>query len=549
MSVDCDVLIVGSGPSAVHAAFPLVQAGRAVTMLDVGNEDTTYRQLIPRAGFEVVRRGDENQHRYFLGDRFEGIPLGVVGAAPQLIPPRQYVIRDTDTLLPVKAPEFAALQSLALGGLGGAWGAGWFPLLDNELRRCGLSPEKMRPHLEAVARRIGVSGDRDDLEPFWGPMESLQPPLELDHNATRILRRYRQQRRAFHRGRLYLGRPRMAVLTQPLGDREANPYHDMDFWTNQGGSVFRPDLLVRELERYPNFTYRRPYLVHRFLDNGAGEVMVFARELPGNRVVTFAARRLVLAAGALSTTRIVLRSLDRYDVPVPLTCNAHAYVPCLHLRGLGRPHGDRCHSLAQLTLIHDPTGDQEHLVQAQFFSYRSLLLFRLLNDAPLPYRESLRVMRALASAFVILVLQHEDERSSTKFCILRRRSLEDDYLEIVYNPMPAEKRRQQRREEVIRRWLRRLGCLPLRTVHPGHGSSVHYASPLATTDEDLPLTTDATGRLRGTQGVYIVDGAALAYLPAKGLTGTLMANADRVGTELLRQLTAGSPSSGASTLI
>ena len=96
MNAAADVIVVGSGPSAVNAAYPLVRAGRAVTMLDVGHEDTVYRALIPKAPFAEVRRGDPRQHRYFLGDRFEGVPLGMLGAAPQLIPPRQYVVRGAE---------------------------------------------------------------------------------------------------------------------------------------------------------------------------------------------------------------------------------------------------------------------------------------------------------------------------------------------------------------------------------------------------------------------------------------------------------------------
>ena len=58
-------------------------------------------------------------------------------------------------------------------------------------------------------------------------------------------------------------------------------------------------------------------------------------------------------------------------------------------QGPGRPLR---HSLAQLTLIYDPTRDRRHLVQGQLYSYHSFLLFRLLNDSFLPSRESLRVL-------------------------------------------------------------------------------------------------------------------------------------------------------------
>ena len=76
----------------------------------------------------------------------------------------------------------------------------------------------------------------------------------------------------------------------------------------------------------------------------------------------------------------------------------------------------------------------------------------------------------------------------------------------------------------------------LRPVHPQHGSSVHYASTLPFSTADKPLTTEPSGRLRGTRIVYIADGAAFRYLPAKGLTSTLMANANRVGQQVARSM-------------
>src|SRR5205085_191951 len=129
-----DVIVVGSGASGVHAAYPLVEAGCKVAMLDVGNEDTVYGPLIPQTSFVDIRRSDPQQHRYLLGDRLEGIPVGAVGTGPQITPPRQYVVRDAAALAPKLSAGFSPLESLALGGLGGAWGAVSFPFIDEELR-------------------------------------------------------------------------------------------------------------------------------------------------------------------------------------------------------------------------------------------------------------------------------------------------------------------------------------------------------------------------------------------------------------------------------
>ncbi len=117
-----DVLVVGSGASAVHAATALVEGGRSVRMLDVGNREETY--VVPEGSLGELRRTDPEQHRYLLGDHFEGIGWGHVCAGAQLTPPRQFVNRDADRLQPVASTSFFPLHSLAEGGLAGAWGAG-----------------------------------------------------------------------------------------------------------------------------------------------------------------------------------------------------------------------------------------------------------------------------------------------------------------------------------------------------------------------------------------------------------------------------------------
>ncbi len=56
------------------------------------------------------------------------------------------------------------------------------------------------------------------------------------------------------------------------------------------------------------------------------------------------------------------------------------------------------------------------------------------------------------------------------------------------------------------------------------------------TAEEKDLTVTPQCRLRGAKTVYLADGSVLPYLPAKALTLTLMANADRVGALIAKDL-------------
>jgi choline dehydrogenase-like flavoprotein len=530
-----DVIIVGSGAAAVHAAFPLVQAGRSVLLLDYGNQDTHYGPLIPAVPFPELRRRDEAQHRYFLGDRFEGIPFGSVRVGAQLTPPRLFISRDTDRLMPVESGTFSPLESLALGGLAAGWGAGVYTFSDADLSEMPLTHADLLPHYRAVGERIGICGAEDDLSPYFGACGPLLPPLDLDPGAAALMERYERRRSRVQAAGLRLGRARMAVCTAPHRGRGPHEYRDMDFWSDGDRSVYRPRWTVDELSRHGNFTYSGRWLVLSFAEKPDGRVEIRARHADSGQEETFTARSLVLAAGTLGTARIVLRSLDRYGTAVPLVCNPYTYLPMLNLGAMGRVGGDRRCSLAQLGAVYLPPGDDGGLLQVYYFSYRSLLAYKLLKESPLPHRQGLRVIRALMPLLGIVGVHHADRPSTGKFCVLEpSREGGADRLRIDYRPAAGEAEEQERRERGLIRAFRLLNCLAFKKVRPGHGSSIHYAGtlPMRRDGGGGDLSCDASGRLRASRAVYIADGSVFPSLPAKGLTFSIMAHADRVGSLL-----------------
>lgn len=531
-----DAIVVGSGPAGATAAAALVERGRTVLMLDVGEMDDRYAPLIPDVPFTELRRTDADQHRYLLGDDFEGIPLAGVGTGAQLTPPRMYVTR-TPEFLRINAPDFRVAESLALGGLANAWGAGVFEFDEHELRDWPIPARELRPHYDAVAARIGVTAAEDDLSRFFPrPNRALTPP-EIDSNARQVLRRYEAVRATLNARGFFVGRVPLAIATEPHAGRGPITYRDMEFWADADRSVYRPRFTIEELRRSSRFTYVSRQVALRF-EESADAVDVTARHVDDGSTQRFRARTLLLAAGTLGTARIVLRSRERFGTRVPLLCNPYTYAPAVNWRMFGQETLDRRHSLAQLSAVYQPrlADGARGSVQVQLYSYRSLLTFRLLGETPLGFRESLRAMRLLLPALVILGINHDDSRSERKYCELRHAPDGADVLSVTYALTPEEQRRIAEREREVLRLFRQLGVWAIKRVHPGHGSSIHYAGTFPMTRDGGELTTAGDGRLHGLRAVYLVDGSVLPYLPAKGLTFTIMANADRVAGIVAKQL-------------
>jgi hypothetical protein len=263
---------------------------------------------------------------------------------------------------------------------------------------------------------------------------------------------------------------------------------------------------------------------------------VEALHVASGRLETFKARRLAIAAGTMGTARIVLRSLGRYDTPISLVSNPYTYVPCVNFRMLGKVGIDSRHSLTQVGIVYDPTSGgrpsagQEPLVHAQMYSYRSLLLFKLAKESFLPVRDSIRVMRELLNSFVIIGIHHEDRPTRGKYCVLRHApGGAHEPLEVHYELEPEAVKRRKSSEKELLRAIRKLGCWPIKRIDPGNGASIHYGGTVPMSLEERELTVTPSCLLRGTRSVYLADGSVFPYLPAKALTLSLMANADRVG--------------------
>jgi hypothetical protein len=532
-----DFIVVGSGNTGAMAAQTLLEGGATVTMLDVGRVDETYRDLIPDADFVTLRGGDAEQHRYFLGDSFEGIPASTVSTGAQLTPPRAHVSDLVARFLPILSETFRPQESLAYGGLGDAWGAGCCVYSDSELQEAGLEPERMRRAYQTVADRIGISGARDDATRYTSAgLTGVQPPPELDETCSRLYRRYAAKRDALRARGVSIGRPALALLTKDVGERKAFAYRDMDFYSDRDRSVYRPWITVDALKADPRFRSVDGVLVLRFEEHDEA-VSVFGLDVRTGERTVHRARRLVLASGVLGTARIVLRSLGSTGQALPILSNPYSYVPCLQPSLVGAEVSPRKMSLAQLSIFHDPDGTNADVAMGSIYSYRSLMLFRILPQAPIDFVDARILMRYLLPAITIVGIHHPERPGPGRS--LRLEAFADsptgDRLLADYSVSDAEVRRNAAREKLMIRSLRSLGAWAIKRIQPGMGSSIHYAGTLPFAADGRPCSLDADGRLAGTRSVSVADGSGFRYLPAKGLTLSLMANAHLVAQEALRR--------------
>jgi hypothetical protein len=528
-------IIVGSGPSGAMAAQTLVEAGMDVLMLDVGDKDEKYQQLVADTDFITIRQTDNNQHRFFLGDDFEAMPWEDIKVGAQLSPSRKAMIKSINKLTPLVSDTFLPMESLGYGGLGAGWGLGAYVYSSGELIKSGLDPLEMNPAYQTITDRIGISiGDSEIRRYLVGDIKNTQPPLKMDNSVNKMNEAYQKKKHFFEKNHILFGPPSMAILTRDLRDRKAISYHDMEFYNDLGKSAYRSWFTIEAMKSKPNFKYINKQLVVKFLEK-EGNTIVVTKNIETGEESEFYCKKLILTASPLGTARIVIRSLQGKIKRLPILCNPYTYMPCIHLKMLGKPLDRYKTSMAQAMMIYDVTGKHDDLVSLAIYTYRSLMLFKLIKEAPLNFSDGRKIMQFLQSSFVIAGIFHPDSYTEEKYLELHAdpASFTGDHLFAHYKLSGYELKTIKDREAVLRKAFKKLGCFPIKRMDPGYGASIHYAGTLPYDDSGKMGTLAKSGKLNGFGNVYVADGSGFRYLPAKGITLSLMANAHRTAMNSL----------------
>lgn len=524
-----EYIVVGSGCTGAMAAQTLVEAKADIAMLDVGETDPNYQKVLPKnKTFLSIRKNEQDQYKYLIGENFEGISWGKVGKGEQITPPRKHIFKSVEKLLPVISDSFFPAESLGYGGLGIGWGVGCWEFSQQEIAKAGLNYEKMQLAYNTVSERIGISATKDSASDYTlGSLQTYHPSPKIDRNHEVIYKNYLKKESSFKKDGFIMGRAPLAVITQDKDQRKKYGYKELDFYSDSDKSAYRPWITVDILKKSPHFTYIGNQLVVRFKEFSNYTEVYSLNTKTGNQE-TFRCKRLILAPGVLGSARIVLRSLNKKkNTRLPLLCNPYSYVPCIQPSMLGKAAEPKKLGFAQLSLFLDEDGGHSDVAMASLYGYQSLMLFRIARQAPLNFNDSRILFQYLSPAIVIMGIHQPDTPKSTKYLQLvdSKTSPTGDALKVSYKLSEKEKEARRRREAKYMKMARKLHVYPLKKIDPGAGASIHYAGTIPFSDKEKPFTLSKSGRLHGTKTVYVADGSGFTYLPAKGLTFSLMANA------------------------
>ncbi|MFM2386218.1 MAG: hypothetical protein RL660_975 [Bacteroidota bacterium] len=523
-------IVVGSGISGCIVAHTLQQLGCDVTVLETGSKVIPEKDTAHAMPLEE-RLQQENQHSFFIGKNAEALGRQVHPNIAHQTPQRIGVTNRSKLLTPIVSENFFPVEASAYGGLGNAWGLGSYAFSPQELQQCGLDAQQIQDGYKHVASLIGISGDvHDDGSVYChNNLFDVQASLPLNACMQSMMRIYEAKRRQCQNQGIHIGRSSLALLTQDLGVRKASKQYDDDFYTNTNNAAFRPNVMLDELQAQGKVKVLYNLQAHEIKEI-EGQCHVSCYDLHAQQFIQLVADKVILCGGALSTARILQASLQ-IEQRLPVLCNAYSYIAATHYPFIGKISGTPFSSLAQLNAFIDKDGQHSHVAMASIYNYRALLNFRLIQQMPLAAKFGIQLTKYLQPSFVIAGLFHPANYEEQNFVQLSKTDLPHLGLHAHYSYSEKLEREFARNDNLMCSTLKQLKCLVLKKMRTPSGGSIHYAGTVPFTNVEAPINLLPNGKVEKMSHVFVGDASGFTFLPGKGLSLTIMANAYRVAKE------------------
>ena len=515
-----DVIIVGSGPSGTSAAYPLLEAGLKILMVDGGKKIS---EKPPNGNYHDLKRNDSNQWKWQLGKDLYFIK-SIKDSSPKLrIPLYKNIFENLNNKKNIYGENFIAVNSLSAGGLSNAWGCGVSRFSENELKKFPFSTKQIKKSYDRVTKRIGICGlNGSFLSSYFGHEKYIQRPVKLDLINDFIFSKYVNKSKELDLLGFKLDRSRLAVLTEDLKNRKACNYSGNCLWGCKGKSLYSAYDELENLKKYKNFSYSPNLIVDSII------TYINNASIIGSRHEKIYAKKILLAAGTLSTSKIILKSLNYHKPIKMLSCPTAAFLVWFP-KFLGSKR-ENDFGLGQLS--YKLNISKSHNAFGSTYSTSGLPIIDFVSRLKMVRRYGLILLKHILPSTIVVNLFLDGSLTNATVQLNENNSLvvKGNYGKKVQPLMKKAKLK------LFKAFIDLRGVIiPTSFTIGSPGADIHYSGTFPMKKNPAFGESSKYGEVFGLKNVHIIDAAALPILPEKPHTLTVMANADRIGRLLAKK--------------
>lgn len=527
------VAVIGSGLSALGAIKALVAQGACPIVIDVGEElekdkaqrATALSGLTPEKWTAADRQWLNSNPTVDSGSR---IPKKLVFGSG-------YFYGKDRKEAPIQPEGNLPPLSYALGGLSAGWGAAVLPPHQEDLHDWPVPVDELHRYCKAALEGLPYSAVDDGLSTDFPILAEEPAPIRLSRAGKTFLA-WLTSSLKIRKGRLLFGQARLLVRAPGQDGQGGCRYCGQCSSGCAYGAIFKAGDEIMALHRAGKIQYLSGRLVDR-LEELADGVRLHVHNLAatGSPLEEMLFDRVFVAAGAVNSTRIVMKSLQAFERPLELKTRGGFVLPVASLRGIPRDWPD-CNTQPEIFLEFRNPG--QHWVHAQVSLENELVVQKLGVHLP-PSGLLSRLKRIAARRLFFLLVNYHSDHSGTYELQLQRPAPEsgrtEPYLHTQQKSAPPQLHTLLSSMTLLVRNLLRLGCLPLFPLARLNSGSYHVGCTLPMKAKPAAWNeTDELGRLAGWKRIHIVDTSIFPSLPGTTIGLLTMGNAYRIADKSLQ---------------
>ncbi|WCL51271.1 GMC oxidoreductase [Leptospira sp. GIMC2001] len=514
-------LVIGSGPSAYGAVLGLIARDEKVIVFDIGIDfEKSLFEFKESVKNEIRNKGtvSENtleQFRSSSNASSSGVPIKRFFTS-------DYAYREHNNSINVKKLNVQATPSYAKGGFSAVWGSSIMPFSAKELETWSIDIEQLNFAYKQIIKNLPVSIENDDLAIEFPLFRDDFSNLEISKQANSLYNRLIRNKLFLNKKGITFGKSRLAVKANDC------TYCGLCLYGCPEDLIFNSWNAINRLAKDEKIEYKSNSEIVKFkeFDN---HVVVTIKDLVSGNIFEVSTERVYLAAGAISTAKIILESRENYNEEIQIKDSQYFIVPFISFFGSKGIFKEKFHSMSQFYLEVKDENISNFNMHLQFYGYNDLLytavknIFGFLFFLVKPFLPFI-----FSRIFIIQGYIHSNESQSfslelnekmgEKSLILRKNKNISSYILI---------KKLMKKLFLLSRKLGGIVFFPaLKISEPGFGN--HYGSSFPMEKQPNLNQSDLYGRPFGFKRVHIVDSSVLPSISANTITLTVMANAYRI---------------------
>lgn len=526
-------IIIGSGPAGISAASEILQNGKKVAILDVGNEIEGEKKDLVKSYLESKDIGNFKEEVEKSKKKL-----------PKYFDPNLKFPYGSDFVFNIDKNEKLShdlnsntLSSNAKGGLSNIWGTLSSPFFKKDIENWGISYNEFYREKNKVESIIPISSSKDNLGKFFDTEIGTDHTFDVSLASKEILDFLGKKEDDLNNNGFFFGRSKFAVSNKysfkKLNCQECGLCH---YGCPYECMFNAKNLLNSLIEQHPqNLNYKQNIFVKTFVKKD-NIIYLDAINTKTNESKQYSCENLFIGCGPILTASLVLRSKILEQKEIKIKESQRFYFPAFYLGKSDNNLKELKNTLPELFFEIYNEKISSKSIHLQFYTFNDLMLKPFETFFGKFTKYLVKIFPFIFNRLTVIVGYIHSDHSSD--IIIKDISEDNDCKHFISSNT------NQDSKDVISKcvkflkkiFVKKFIIIPKLVALNLPGSSYHYGGsfPMSSSKKKETSTT-LNGELYICKNVFMLDASVFPDVPGSPTTFNIAINSTRMINNLVNE--------------